>query len=47
MLPTANEPNKPIAVIKIIGPTGLLLGIGWAIYALSRRRAADEARVRA
>ena len=47
MLPSADEPNKPLAVIKIIGLTGLLLGIGWAIYALSRRRTADEARGRA
>ena len=39
--------GTPLAVIKIIGLTGLLLGIGWAIYALSRRRAADEARGRA
>jgi amino acid transporter len=45
MMPTADEPNKPLAVIKIIGLTGLLLGIGWAIYALSRRRAVDEARL--
>jgi hypothetical protein len=47
MLPSADEPSKPLAVIKIIGLTGLLLGIGWAIYAPSRCRAADEARGRA
>jgi glutamate:GABA antiporter len=43
MLPAADEPNKPLAVLKIIGLTGLLLGAGAAVFALSRRRAAREA----
>jgi amino acid transporter len=47
MMPAADEPNKPLAVVKIIGLTGLLLSIGWAIYALSRRRAVDKARLSA
>jgi len=40
MLPAADEPNKPLAVAKIIGLTGILIGTGWAIYASSRRKAA-------
>lgn len=40
MLPAADEPNKPLAVAKIIGLTGILIGVGWAIYAASKRRAA-------
>ncbi|WP_156680698.1 APC family permease [Sphingomonas profundi] len=42
-MPAADEPNKPLAVAKILGLTAMLLGIGWAIYAASRRRAAREA----
>lgn len=43
MLPAADEPNKPLAVAKILGLTGLLIGVGWAIYAASKRRARREA----
>jgi amino acid transporter len=39
MLPAADEPNKPLAVAKIIGLTGILIGAGWAVFASSRRKA--------
>ncbi len=41
MLPAADEPNKPLAVAKIIGLTGILIGVGWAIYASSRKAKAE------
>lgn len=37
MIPAADEPNKPLAVVKIVGLTGVLLCVGWAIYATSKR----------
>jgi amino acid transporter len=40
VMPAADEPNKTLAVIKIVGLTGLLIGVGWVIYDLSKRRAA-------
>lgn len=40
MLPAADEPNKPLAVAKIIGLTAILIGAGWATFASSRRKAA-------
>ena len=40
MMPAADEPNKPLTVLKIIGLTETLLATGWAIDALSKRRAA-------
>ena len=43
MMPAADEPNKPLAVLKIIGLTGVLLAVGWAIYAASKWRAARDA----
>lgn len=43
MLPAADEPNKPLAVAKIIGLTALLIGIGWWVFASSRRKAAATA----
>lgn len=39
MLPAADEANKPLAVAKIIGLTGILIGIGWAVFTNSRRKA--------
>ncbi|WP_162806469.1 APC family permease [Sphingosinicella terrae] len=38
MLPPADEPDKPLAVAKIIGLTAVLIGIGWAVYAASKKR---------
>lgn len=42
MMPAADEPNKSLAVVKIVGLTGVLLAVGWAIYAASKWRAARE-----
>ncbi|KAA6463326.1 APC family permease [Acidobacteria bacterium AB60] len=38
VLPSEDEPNKPLAVIKIIGMTILVVGAGAAIYARGKRR---------
>jgi len=45
LLPPPDEPNQLLAVVKIIGLTGALLGIGVIIYALGRRRARSEGSV--
>jgi glutamate:GABA antiporter len=39
MIPAADEPNKPLAVAKIVGLTAILIGTGWAVFASSRRKA--------
>jgi amino acid transporter len=44
MMPSADEPNKLLAVVKIIGMTGILLGVGAIIYGLSKWRARKAAR---
>jgi len=36
--PSPDEPNKPLAVAKIIGLTGFLLGSGAMLYYVGRRR---------
>ena len=38
-LPGADEPNKPLALVKIIGGTAVLLVVGWLIRLLGRRSA--------
>jgi amino acid transporter len=38
MIPAADEPNKPLAVAKIIGLTAILIGTGWVVFASSRRK---------
>jgi len=43
LLPQPDEPNKTLAVVKIVGLTGLLLAIGVAIYAAGKRRASRSA----
>lgn len=43
MLPAADEPNKPLALAKIIGLTALLIGAGWAVFASARRKAGAPA----
>lgn len=43
MLPAADEPNKTLAVLKIVGLTGILIGAGSAIYASSIWRARRHA----
>ena len=37
-LPAADEPNKPLAVLKIVGLTLALLAVGIGLYLLGRRR---------
>jgi len=39
VIPPADEPNKPLAVIKIVGLSGLLVVIGVVIYWMGKRRA--------
>jgi glutamate:GABA antiporter len=41
MMPAADEPNKPLAVAKIVGLTAVLIGTGWAVFASSRRKARE------
>lgn len=45
LFPAADEPNKPLAALKIVGLTGVLIGIGIAIYAARRRVAALPERI--
>lgn len=40
LLPQPDEPNKPLAMLKIIGLTALLLLLGVAIYQTGKRRVA-------
>jgi amino acid transporter len=42
LMPQPDEPNKPLAVLKVVGLTGLLLGIGVWIYRTGKRRASRE-----
>lgn len=42
VLPPPDEPNKPLAVLKIVGLSGLLVLIGVWIYWAGKRRAARE-----
>jgi amino acid transporter len=44
MLPAADEPNKPLAVAKIIGLTAILIGAGWAVFSNSRRKVTGRMR---
>ena len=44
VLPPPDESNKPLAVLKIVGLTALLIAIGVAIFFNGKRRAALEAR---
>lgn len=39
LLPPPDEPHKTLAVVKIVGLTGLLLAVGVAIYVIGKRRA--------
>jgi glutamate:GABA antiporter len=38
LVPSPDEPNKVLAVIKIAGLTGVLVGIGWLLYFLGNRK---------
>jgi hypothetical protein len=37
--PAEDDPNKPLAVVKVVGLTAAMILSGVAIYALGRRRA--------
>ncbi|MBS1853347.1 MAG: APC family permease [Acidobacteria bacterium] len=39
LLPQPDEPNKPLAVLKVVGLTGVLIGIGVWLYWAGKRRA--------
>jgi len=39
LVPQPDEPNKTLAIVKIIGSTGLLLALGMFLYSAGRRRA--------
>ena len=39
VVPAADEPNKPLAVLKIVGGTAALMAAGGWIYWVGRRRA--------
>jgi hypothetical protein len=40
LIPQPDEPNKPLALSKIIGGTGVLFLVGVGIYMSGKRRAA-------
>ncbi len=37
--PAGDDPNKPLAVLKVVGGTAVLVGAGVAVFVLERRRA--------
>jgi hypothetical protein len=43
LIPQPDEPNKPLAVFKIVGGCGALVLIGVWLYAAGKRRAARPA----
>jgi hypothetical protein len=42
LIPQPDEPNKPLALLKILGATMALVLVGVWIYAAGKRRAARE-----
>jgi amino acid transporter len=38
-IPPDEEPNKTLAVVKVVGSSAILVGIGAVVYWLGRRRA--------
>ena len=43
-IPPAEEPNKFLAVVKLLGSSGLMVGIGAVIYWIGKSRSADSSR---
>jgi amino acid transporter len=41
-IPSADEANKPLAVLKIVGLTAAMLGAGWLVRIVGHRRALAE-----
>jgi glutamate:GABA antiporter len=44
LIPADDEPHKILAVVKIVGLTGMLLAIGWFVFHWGKVHAAREAR---
>jgi len=42
LIPQPDEPNKPLALLKIVGGTGALVLLGVCIYVVGKRRAVRE-----
>jgi hypothetical protein len=38
-IPASDEPNKMLAIVKVVGGTIVLVGAGVAVFLASRRRA--------
>jgi glutamate:GABA antiporter len=38
-IPPDDEPNKILAVVKVVGSSAILVGVGAIVYVLGRRRA--------
>ncbi|MDE3202277.1 MAG: amino acid permease, partial [Acidobacteriota bacterium] len=38
MVPAHDEPNKPLAIVKVIGGTAILVGLGFLVFVAERRR---------
>ena len=45
LLPQPDEPNKPLAVLKIVGLTAILVAVGAWIYIAGKRRASQPVQV--
>ena len=43
LFPAADEPNKPLAVMKVVGLTALMVGSGGVVFLLRTRRLDDIA----
>lgn len=43
VFPSPNEPNKVLAVVKIVGLTGVLVVLGWVLYHIGNRRRRTKA----
>jgi amino acid transporter len=43
VMPSPDEPNKGLAVVKIVGFTALLLGLGWLLFFFGNRRRQNAA----
>jgi len=43
VIPADDEPNKPLAVVKVVGGTAAMVGLGLAVFLVSRRKAKRDA----
>ena len=41
-IPPDEEPNKLLAVVKVVGSSAVLVGVGAVVYLLGRRRARSD-----